>query len=123
MAHGYRSALVVAFVLASATAHADRWNAGDTAMQVTFTGITLLDWHQTLVGLDRGFAEVNPIMGDLGEGKIPPSLYFPSLIAAHTAVAYLLPRPYRTAWQCVWIGVQAKTVYENVMSLGVGGQW
>ncbi|BDG02489.1 hypothetical protein [Anaeromyxobacter oryzae] len=36
----------------------------------------------------------------------------------HAVVAYLLPRPWRTAWQCVWIGAEAWTVGGNVLTHG-----
>ena len=62
--------------------------------------------------------ETSPLLGTHpSRDKI--DLVFGGGILAHTAIAYLLPHPYRTYWQSFWIGVETEAVYANYYKAGI----
>ncbi len=109
----------VLFLLASPALGADRytWTKQDTFVQGAFLALVFVDWQQT-----REFTsdrckyptkyETNPLMHNHPTAREVNIVVFGSVVV-HTAVAYLLPRPYRTIWQSFWIGVEAEAVYSN----------
>jgi hypothetical protein len=93
---------------------ANEWDSTDTGLQLVYTGLHIMDWGQTLriaKSPDR-WRETNPILGRHPK-QSTVNLYFAGTLAAHTAIAYLLPKDWRRAWQIVWIGVEAGYVYNN----------
>lgn len=123
--------LVIAFLASifSSPAHAESdWTTTDTALQVTYSVLHVMDWLQTrqiAANPDR-WHETNPILGEHpSKGKV--DAYFATTLIAHTAISYLLPKevdalgykvPARNIWQMVWIGVEAGYVAHNY-SLGI----
>ena len=108
-----RYLIVFAAMLLTAPAQAE-WTSADTAREAVYLGLHVADWGQTLSvpgNCDR-YTETNPILGKCpSRGDV--NRYFAITGAAHAAVAYLLPRPYREAWQYVWIGFEAHQVATN----------
>ena len=103
-----------------------QWTVGDTALQALFLALLAADRGQTAyaaqnrfdvsrnmvheeVGLARHFIGGRPASGRVNR-------YFAACAVLHTAVAYALPTPYRTAWQSFWIGVEVQTVDGNVQA-------
>jgi hypothetical protein len=87
----------------------------DTALQVAFIGVAAVDRYQTAnwdeekyheVGWARPFIGDHPKSGDVNR-------YFMLGVAAHTAIAVILPKPYRTIWQSFWLGVEVNAVHNN----------
>lgn len=91
------------------------WTAGDTILQLTFSAVHAMDWSQTLYIARNPCTdhETNPVLGEHpSKGRV--NSYFASTLVLHTAISYVLPKPYRTIWQVVWIGGQAVTVKRNI---------
>jgi hypothetical protein len=91
-----------------------KWTAMDTSLEITYGAFHVMDWTQTL-HLSRnpnGLHELNTIMGrNPSEGRV--NSYFAMTLAGHAAVAYMLPKPWRTIWQSVWIGIEYDVVRQN----------
>ena len=108
--------IILLFPMAAQAADdAASWTTMDTVLQLTFTAVTVVDWAQTL-RIARGhddYVERNSLLGDHpSEGRV--NSYFAAGIVAHAAVSYALPKPWRTMWQCFWIGGEVKTVSYNI---------
>lgn len=111
--------IFLVFFLPSPSAGEDRaaWTATDTAVQAVFVALTFVDWEQTRTftrDQDKDYHkdETSFLLGTHpSQQKI--NLVFGTGILAHTAIAYLLPHPYRTYWQSFWIGVETEAVYSN----------
>ncbi len=101
-------------------AHADEdtrhWTAGDTAFQAVFLVELAIDRGQTAsindhhleeIGWARSFIGPHPSAGQINR-------YFATCAIVHTAIAYILPKPYRTIWQSFWVGVETNTIKSNV---------
>ena len=102
-------------------AHADDWTTGDTALQAAFLTALAVDrgqssegaqrrshtLHVEEVGWARNFIGPHPTSGQVNR-------YFAACAVIHTAVAYALPKPYRTMWQSFWIGVEVDAINSNV---------
>jgi hypothetical protein len=99
------------------------WTATDTALQAIFIAATAVDWSQTL-DISRSYErrcpyyERNPFLGRKpGAGRI--NTWMSTTILAHTAIAYLLPKPYRTVWQSLWVGLEIGQIHQN-RQIGLG---
>jgi hypothetical protein len=95
----------------------DGWTAADTASQSLFIALTIIDWRQTreFTGNPHKYpdlVETNPVMGPHPSARRVNSIMGAS-IAVHTLTAVLLPKPYRTIWQWVWIGAEIKCIRTN----------
>jgi hypothetical protein len=96
------------------------WTTMDTSLEVVYGAFHVMDWSQTLhfVRNPERYYERNNILGRYpSEGRV--NSYFALTLAGHAAVAYVLPKPWRTIWQSVWIGIEANQVNRN-RELGVG---
>lgn len=94
-----------------------KWTTLDTVLQSSFIALVLVDWQQTreFTGSRDKYptkAETNPLMSEHPSAR-EVNRTIAGCILVHTGVAYLLPKPYRTIWQSVWIGVEAEAVYHN----------
>ena len=89
-----------------------RWNAVDYGLQGGFLALTLADWATTHRAINQnrpGWNEANPILGRYpSTGKL--AAYNLGVMAGHTAISMILPKPWRTLWQGVWIGVGIDTM-------------
>lgn len=118
--------LLVALFLLFGAARADEqqlhasneWTWTDTTLQVTLGALLLVDSFQTVWIRQHGFLEANVLLG------LEPSVssifrYTAAVLVLHTAIALVLPQPYRLAWQCIFLGIELGAVGYNV-EVGVG---
>jgi len=95
------------------------WTTEDTAVQVAYSALHIMDWSQTLhMARNPGiYEERNPIVRGL-IGKHPSEGRVNALVGASLAlqwaIAYSLDKPYRGYWQAFWIGVEATAVGNNI---------
>lgn len=109
------------------------WTTGDTVLESAFVAGAVVDWAQTRsLGSRRCVTDSQQIQSCHWEsnallGRNPSratvNTYFPLVILGHAAVSALLPRPYRTIWQAVWIGVEVTAVRTNYPVVGLGVQF
>lgn len=110
---------VLALILATIPAlHAgDPWTHADTARELTYVGLTTLDWGTTLdIQADNAAGrfryEQNPLLGrHPSRAKI--NALIPASMALHYLVARLLPERWRAAFQYVSIGAEITAVSHN----------
>jgi len=105
--------LGLALALAAPAAAAD-WSGADTARQAAFLALGVADWGQTLsiARHPESMGETNPLLGR-HPSVAEVNRYFALALTAHSAIAQALPRPYREAWQYVWIGLEGRAVRNN----------
>ena len=116
-----KSAIIVMLLVSIATTATagDRWTNTDTAFQVAFTTLNVVDWLQTrqISKHPERWHENNPILG-----KHPSLLkvdsYFIGSMLINTAIPILLNQPYRRLWQLGSIGIGIKLTTHNT-SLGI----
>lgn len=114
------SLVVLILVSASSPGHAEErrsWTAMDTYLQSAFFAVLFVDWQQTreFTGSPHkypGKSEANPVLGAHPSPR-EVNQFFAGSVLVHTGISYLLPRPYRTIWQSVWIGVEIGAVATN----------
>jgi len=111
-------AVLLAGLLLASTARAEwpeRWTATDTTLQAMGAGFHLLDLGTTLWGL-RNMPNGHETNIILGPHPSTEKVYAYTLITAglHATIAWLLPKPYRTIWQGLYVGVEAYSVAGNV---------
>ncbi len=96
------------------------WDSIDTALQATFLTTLMVDRGQSLTDVHKrpelGFARVF-VGSDPSQRQL--NQYFLGAALVHTGISVLLPKPYRTIWQSVWIGVEAETIRRNTV-VGIG---
>jgi hypothetical protein len=113
-----RKLAVLVTLLAALEAHAEPWTRMDTVNEALFAATVLVDQGQTVYGVHRaGLAEVNPVLGR-HPSREAIWVYGAGATIAHAAVARLLPRPYRRAWQHVWIVNQLGYIGHNARMAG-----
>jgi hypothetical protein len=127
--------LAIFLLVVPSLTHADPWTKTDTAYQAATVTLMSADWMQTSWMMRQNavkdatrwrnpngteykrdwkpeYAEINPLLGDHpGQGKI--NAYFLGIIVGHTAIARLLPNPYRRIWQGIYIVTEAGFVAHN----------
>jgi hypothetical protein len=114
-----KAVIVAVIILVYSNSYASDWSKVDTALQITYSALHVIDWGQTLdiAKHPKDWSETNPILGK------HPSIskvnsYFAATLVGHAVVSYLLPKPYRRIWQCMWIGIEAGYVTHNY-SVGI----
>jgi hypothetical protein len=106
---------------------AGKWTRADTAFQLGVISLQVADWGQTRaiangytsdyidgngVPRTKTYYETNVLLGqNPSTGRV--DAYFAASILGHTAVAYLLPQPYRRIWQSLFFVVEAHFVIRN----------
>ena len=119
-----RSAKVFLILLLSCGgAHAGEWTRADTAREVAYLALHVVDYSQTLEISDNPnrWYEKNPIIGKHpSRGEV--NTYFLITGLLHPAVAYVLPKPYREIFQYSTIAIEIYCVGNNY-SLGIGGRF
>jgi hypothetical protein len=89
-----------------------RWTTFDYSLQTGFLVLTVADWTTTAKAIHQnrpGWSEANQILGPHpSQGKL--AAYNLGVMAGHTAIAMILPKPWRTVWQGVWIGIGIDTM-------------
>lgn len=117
-----RCLVLVALLAADAAVASDRWEwrRSDTALQATYTVLHLVDWSQSIDIARRAPAhplwqEGNPILGSFpSERRV--HAYMAATLVGHALIARALPRPYRSVWQCITIGLETSAVGMNFSS-------
>lgn len=91
----------------------DKWTKADTARQIAFTTLTVVDWGQTrYISKSDDFYELNPLLGK-NPSRDEVDKHFLIAITAHAVISYLLPRDYRKVWQYIFIGTEGAVVTRN----------
>lgn len=104
--------VILIFLMPSQVA-ADDWTDTDTAMQVLYSGLRVVDWNQTLQLTGRDdLIEANQMLGKY-PSKDEVNLYFASTLLGHYFIARKLPQPYRAYWQMIFIVPQFETIENN----------
>ena len=110
---------VIILVLFPVIAHAE-WNSGDTAREIVWQGLHVVDWGQTLE-IARNpidYHEVNPVIGrHPSVGKV--NIYMLSSAIIHAGISYVLPDKVRPYWQYFSIGVSGACMARN-LNIGLG---
>jgi len=113
--------LCLTLTILCSTAHAhDPWTWTDTALEVLFAGALEVDREQTLEAskYPNRYFETNKVLGEHPDAyKI--NTWMGACLVGHAAIAYMLPKPYRTAWQGIWIVFEVNQVEHN-RKVGLG---
>lgn len=109
--------ILLVFTKSARAKEEDKWTGADTAIQTAFIALTFIDWKQTreFTGNPHKYPdmyETNPILGPHPSARKVNTIMATS-IAAHTAIAFILPKPSRTIWQSIWIAIEVHCVYSN----------
>jgi hypothetical protein len=120
-----RAATIAAIVALAMPVRADdrsEWKPVETWLEVSYAALHLVDWSQTLWFIERPMdtrrpppvwdGERNPVLGRHPR-RSTVNIYMAGTLALHTAVSLALPRPYRSVWQCLTVGVEASVVGSN----------
>lgn len=96
----------------------NRWTVRDTAFQLQYTVLHVIDWGQTrYISKHDEFYETNPILGSNPSTEFV-DIYFAVTLIGHTAVSYLLPAKWRRRWQA-FTTVLETVVTANNQSIGI----
>jgi hypothetical protein len=97
------------------------WSEEDTAREVVYLGLHIVDWGQTLYIADHPneYHERNRLMFSEHPSRGEVNWKFAVGMVIHPVVSYLLPRPYREIWQYSTIGLEIYCVGNNVR-IGIG---
>ena len=119
-----RAMLAIAGCMIGATATADEWRKADTAREVAWQAINIVDMGTTLdlakqneaAGYMR-YTEINPL---IGHNPSPEQVTQRMLLGAvaHASISYTLPHKWRTAWQYVSLASSAACTQNN-FSIGL----
>lgn len=118
--------IIAALMLIANTAQAYNilpkdWDATDTVLEALVITSLAIDRGQTdtihrmrmeEVGWARTFIGSHPTHRQVNQ-------YFATCAVVHTAIAIVLPTPYRELWQSVWIGIEVGTIHAN-NQIGIG---
>lgn len=116
--------LAVAAVLAAAPARAEdgdedlwRWTKIDTAAQATVIALIAVDWMQTITFTQHPTRANDGYEGNRVLGRNPSRAKVNTLIPlgalAHTAIAIVLPKPMRQAWQAGGVYLEIDATRSN----------
>jgi hypothetical protein len=107
-----------ALVLSTALLGGEPWTRNDKLLEGAFVIATALDWRQTReIKHHPNLCEQNSLLGRHPSDTTVDS-YFATTVLLHAVVADQLSGKWRTAWQCVWIGLEVGTVQRNY-ALGI----
>ncbi len=98
------------------------WTKGDTIRHSTYTTLWAIDYLQTTRIADQPekYKELNPFLGE-HPSKQDVTIWFGATYTAYTAIAIVLPSPYREWWHYSGITVEAVCVGNNYrIGLGFG---
>ena len=99
-----------------------KWTWEDTALQAIYSGMIAADYAQTL-HIARDPVHYYEDESERFIGKHPSkrdvNAHFATALLGHAAISYLLPKPYRTIWQSVYIICEYNIIQEN-RNIGLG---
>ena|SRR3990167_11441589 len=88
------------------------WSNADSIREITYISLHVTDWMQTRQGISGGMKELNPILGEHPSmGKIDTIVGLS--LMGHILISGLLPKPYRTIFQYITIGIESGAVIHN----------
>jgi hypothetical protein len=89
------------------------WTKADTAFQLGYTALHIMDWSQTLdIESDSRYYERNSILGkDPSRGRV--NTYFATTLGLHWLIARALPPKWRSTFQAGTIAIQFGVVKDN----------
>ena len=102
-------------------AHPRRWTSGDTALELVFVAAETIDLLQTSSFRRKGWRELNPLLG-AHPSQLAITGTTVGVLVVHAAIARLLPHPYRTYWQTIWIGSEISADFHNI-EIHAGFSW
>jgi hypothetical protein len=115
--------IVISCAISVSSVQADdkgAWTTTDTVLQATYLTLHGMDWAQTL-HIARNpdkYYETNKILGEHpSQGRV--NSYFLLTGLAHTGIAGLLDKPWRTGWQLTGIYIGYDSVRHN-REYGIG---
>lgn len=110
-----KSLLLCMFLCIASIVHAEtNWTRTDTAREVAWQAINIIDWGQTLdiARNPEDYREYNPILGKHPSvGNV--NLYMLSSALIHPIISYILPPKIRPYWQYITIGLSGACVINN----------
>lgn len=122
-------AVIIMFFFAGVAIGAEddtkKWTAGDTALQMIFLTELDIDRAQSVYAFSPAHKNEHEEVGLLrivaGKHPTPRQVNFwcATSAIAHTAIAYYLPKPYRTIWQSFWIGVEVDVIHSTTVDAGI----
>ena len=91
------------------------WTKQDTAREVTWEILHVVDWQQTryIANHRYEYHELNPILGSHPSERAV-NIYMGVSAIAHPIISYALPDPYRKWFQYLSIGVTSGCVINNI---------
>jgi hypothetical protein len=91
------------------------WTKTDTALQAIVLAELAVDRAQTREAQTRRQPELGWARTFIGThpSHTQTDTYFAACALLHTAIAVALPKPYRTIWQGVWIGIEHEAISTN----------
>jgi hypothetical protein len=108
-----RTFIIVLVILFPVICDAE-WKAQDTALEVTWLSLHVIDWGQTLdiARQPDKYEETNIILGrHPSVGNV--NLYMGGWVILHPIISYILPDKARPYWQMISIGVTGSCVIQN----------
>ncbi len=90
------------------------WTTQDTILEISWQGLHLVDWGQTLdiAKHPNQFNEINPIIGK-HPSTSTVNTYMACSAISHALISYILPKKYRPYWQIGSIAVTSSLIYHN----------
>lgn len=111
------AAVIAAVAVLSGCAHSDEWTRRDTALQLAYTGVVVLDTIQTADIQNYPDIQETGWLARKALGRNPDTsdtiLYFSTLAISHWVIARALPREWRTYWQGAGIAIHLDAVISN----------
>ncbi len=108
--------LTIVFPLTVSASDPAKWTWEDTALQTVYSGLLITDWAQTLhIARNPGHYYEKESERFIGKhpSKRDVNIHFATNLIGHAAVACLLPKPYRTIWQSIYIIYEYDIVQNN----------
>ena len=100
----------------STSAFAEPLSDKEITKQNWIRGLSAADAITTIIGVGKGFAEGNAILGVAPE-PVTVITYFVARQVLHEVVTPYIDREIRPIWQNTWIGVNGAVVISNVALL------
>jgi len=111
--------LTLCLALAPKAAAHDEWTKMDTVYESVIVASDIIDWHQTRkIAATPTMWENNPILGHHPTTS-QVDRYFAASIINNIAIAYLLPKDLRHAYQAMSFSLEVYCVGKNVQ-IGIG---
>lgn len=106
--------IILLFVCAGCSGkHFEPFSGPDTARQVVYTTVTIVDWRQTQKLRDAGYDDNSPALGPYpSRNQVDTKISLG--IVAHGLVTWYLDPEFRPYWQYSWIGIELNAVDHNI---------